>query len=214
VPAVAGETIEAAVKSIESALLTKEMEFEEKYRYALLNHNCVNELLRTLNGSFIDVAEAGIALGDWIDPVADRVVIPSNFFYQVSTRYHAEEIKRYPSRRVARVEAMQERSGAVDVWLREGNTVTTTLYRKRSEDTPFLFFTDDVVWFRPLLGAANLLWSTAHGVAGVFAMPVRGVEPIQQALRGMFYSTPELVFFNIRKGTYLHDIISEGGHEL
>jgi hypothetical protein len=30
----------------------------------------------------------------------------------------------------------------------------------------------------------------------------------------MFYSLPELVFFNIRKGTYLHDTINEGDHSL
>jgi hypothetical protein len=39
-------------------------------------------------------------------------------------------------------------------------------------------------------------------VVGVFSLPVDSGERLHQSLRGMFYSLPELMFGNIRKGTY------------
>jgi hypothetical protein len=214
VPILKDDVLDDALVSIDNDLSLLERDFENKYRYRLIDRNCVNELLKNLNSSFSGEAETEAALGDWIDPVDDRVVIPHNFFYQVSTRYNVEQVRRYPSRRIAEVEAMKDQSDTAELWFREGNTLSTTVYRSRTDDTPFLFFTDDVKWARPVLGLANLVWSTAHGLAGIFTLPVKGVEPVHQALRGMFYSLPELVFFNIRKGTYLHDAINEGEHEL
>ena len=214
VPAIDDKQLNNALLSVEKDLASLTEGFKEKYRYALIDRNCVNELLRSLNSSFPDQAGAKTALGDWIDPVADRVVIPHNFYYQVSTRYHVERITRYPSRRIAQIEAMKKQGDPLDIWFREGNSVSSTVYRSRTEDTPFLFFTDDVTWARPVLGLANLAWSAVHGVAGIVTLPVQGSEPLHQALRGMFYSMPELFLFNIRKGTYLHDAITPGGHEL
>ena len=214
VPILKDEVLDTALILVENDISSLKQDFDKKYRYALIDRNCVNELLKNMNSSFSGKAEAEAVLGDWIDPVADRVVIPNNFFYQVSTRYHVNHVTRYPSRRIAQVEAMKEQGDTLAVWFQEGNTLGTTVYTKRLEDTPFLFFTDDVKWARPVLGFANLVWSAAYGLAGVVTLPVKGGEPVHQAVRGMFYSLPELVFFNIRKGTYLHDAINEGGHEL
>ena len=55
---------------------------------------------------------------------------------------------------------------------------------------------------RPILGITNFLWGTANSIGGVFTLPIDGGERFHQGLRGMFYSLPELVFGNIRKGTY------------
>jgi hypothetical protein len=214
VPVLKDEALDPALILVANDLSSMKLDFDKKYRYALIDRNCVNELLKNINSSFPGKVEAEAVLGDWIDPVADRVVIPYNFFYQVSTRYHVDQVTRYPSRRIAEVETMKEQSDRLDVWFREGNTLSTTAYTRRTEDTPFLFFTDDVKWSRPVLGLANLVWSAAYGLAGVITLPVKGGEPVHQAIRGMFYSLPELVFFNIRKGTYLHDAVSEGAHEL
>ena len=214
VPILKDEALDTALILVENDLSSMTLDFDKKYRYALINRNCVNELLKNMNSSFAGKAEVEAVLGDWIDPVADRIVIPYNFFYQVSTRYHVDQVTRFPSRRITEVEAMKEQSDMTDVWFREGNTLSTTTYTRRMEDTPFLFFTDDVKWTRPVLGLANLVWSVAYGLAGVVTLPINGGEPVHQAVRGMFYSLPELVFFNIRKGTYLHDVINEGAHEL
>ncbi len=214
VPVLAGEAADSAIASTERELSSLEHSLDEKYRYALIDRNCVTELLRTLNSSFSGKAEAEESLGGWIDPVSDRIAVPHDFFYRVSSRYRVEQVSRYPSRRIVQIETMEAQSNPAAVWFQEGNTLSTTLYKHREEDSPFLFFTDDVIWARPILGFANLLWSAAHGLAGIVTLPAEGTEPVQQAARGMFYSLPELVFFNIRKGTYLHDAIHPGEHKL
>ena len=214
VPVLESDAADSAQAWIERELASLERSLDEKYRYALIRHNCVTELLKNLNSSFSAQAEAEESLGGWIDPANDRVAVPHDFFYHVSTRYRIEQHSRYPSRRIMQVEAMEAQNSPAAVWFREGNTVSTTLYKRREEDTPFLFFTDDVIWARPILGLANLLWSASHGLAGIVTLPAEGTEPVYQAVRGMFYSLPELVFFNIRKGTYLHDAVHEGEHEL
>ncbi|MEE4165670.1 MAG: hypothetical protein V2I35_06700 [Desulfocapsaceae bacterium] len=214
VPPLEKNALDSALFSIDQDLSALEQNLAEKYRYALIARNCVTELLKNLNSSFSNKEAAEKFLGGWIDPIKDRVAVPHDFFYKASASYRIEQVTRYPSRRLMQVEAMQAKSSAAAVWLREGNTVSTTLYKRRIEDSPFLFFTDDVGWPRPILGLANLLWSAGHGLAGIVRLPVEGMDPVRQAARGMFYSLPEFVFFNIRKGTYLYDTVYEGGHEL
>lgn len=183
------------------------------YSYNLISKNCVNELLRTVNSAFTTPAEAKWMLGGWIDPVADRVVIPQDFFYQVQTRYRVGRVHRYPSRRLELLSRLQN-GGDLWLWFREANTLSSTLYRPRPEDTPFLFFTDDKTWSRPLLGFANLGWAALQSVGGLFTLPVDGGGRVIQGGRGMFYSLPELVFCNIRKGTYAYENFSERMHDL
>jgi hypothetical protein len=86
--------------------------------------------------------------------------------------------------------------------LRESNTLSSTLYESRSKDTPFLFFTDDSLLLRPLLGALNVGYAALYGVAGIVRLPFDNGVSFNQAARGAFYSLPELAFGNIRKGSY------------
>ena len=87
VPAPAGQAADSAIASIKSDLSSLERSLDEKYRYALIYRNCVTELLKNLNSSFSGKAEAEESLGGWIDPANDRVAVPHDFFYRVSTRY-------------------------------------------------------------------------------------------------------------------------------
>jgi hypothetical protein len=87
------------------------------------------------------------------------------------------------------------------VYLRESNTVTSTLYRRNPDDSAFLFFTDDAGPVRPLLGAANLVTGLGFSAVGLFLVGVDGGDTLRAGLRGMLFSLPELVFFNIRKGS-------------
>ena len=66
----------------------------------------------------------------------------------------------------------------------------------------FLFFTDDQVVPRPLFGAMNLLTGLGASAVGVAMLPVDGGETLWAGLRGALFSLPELVFHNIRKGTF------------
>jgi len=80
--------------------------------------------------------------------------------------------------------------------------LSATLYRPQLEDSAFLFFTDDQILPRPVLGAANLVWGGLYTALGIVLSPFDRGEQFVQGIRGMFYSVPELFFGNIRKGTY------------
>jgi hypothetical protein len=213
-PLLADEVVSAAVLQLQNDSARFSAAVKEKYRYALINHNCVTELVMNLNRSFSDSDAVKDALGDYIDPRTDRVTVPHDFFYQVSLRYHIEKITRYPSRRIETLESMSMTESSLTLWLREGNTKSSTIYRKRQEDTPFLFFTDNSTWSRPVLGIANLTWAAVSGISGIVTLPADGGERMYQGARGIMYSLPELLFFNIRKGTYQHDALSTSEHQL
>jgi hypothetical protein len=99
------------------------------------------------------------------------------------------------------------------VFLRESNVVTSTLYRVQPQDSIFLFFTDDLVAPRPLFGAANLLTGLAASAVGLAMWPVDGGETLWAGLRGALFSLPELVFHNIRKGSFDPPVASTSAEE-
>ena len=208
------EEVTKLSKLLEEEAITIKERNEDKYRYQLIKRNCVNLLLTGINDSFSSSKQVAEELGGFIDPIKDRVVVPHDFFFKVKNTYRTLRVDRYPSRRIAGVETLERYQDSFDVWLQEGNTIRSTIYKKRSADTPFLFFTDDISLARPALGLANVIWGVAHGIGGITQLPVDGGVSLQQAFRGIFYSLPELLFFNIRKGTYLYDAVHVGGHEL
>jgi hypothetical protein len=87
--------------------------------------------------------------------------------------------------------------------LRETNTLTTTIYRPNPADSVFLFFTDDVVAPRPLFGLANLAVGLGAGVAGLATLPVDRGALLKAGAWGAIWSLPELLFVNIRKGSFV-----------
>jgi len=175
---------------------------DEKYAYDLINQNCVTDLLRSLNSAFENKLVGEEALGGWLEPNQGLVFIPNQFYTQIAKHFPVQEEEIFPSRRLRHLQALYTHGNALQLWLRESNVLSTTLYTHRTEDTHFLFFTDDNLYLRPVLGAANILWGAVNSVAGVFSLPVDGGTRLHQGLRGMFYSLPELMFGNIRKGTY------------
>jgi hypothetical protein len=180
----------------------------DKYYYRLITKNCVNELLRTINSSFVDTAAVENGLGAYINPDSEWAIVPHVLFERVVSSYRVVELHHFPSRRWQELETLSENINQPYLWFQEGNTLGSTLYTPRVEDTPFLFFTDDQSWARPLLGVGNLGWATIYSVGGIFQLFAGDVDPLYQGLRGMFYSLPELVFANIRKGTYLYEDLS------
>lgn len=175
---------------------------DQQYTYDLISQNCATELLRALNSAFADKLTGQRALGGWLAPDDRLVFIPNQFYKQIAAHFPIQEHTHYPSLRLRQLDQFDENEDTLLIGLRESNTLSSTLYTPRIEDTPFLFFTDDTLLLRPIQGIANLLWGAAHSIGGVFALPVDGGERLHQGLRGMFYSLPELAFGNIRKGTY------------
>ncbi len=112
----------------------------------------------------------------------------------MESRLAVAETTELPSYRRAEVTRLAAEEGGLRVWLREGNTFTSTLYRRNPDDSFFLFFTDDVLAIRPLLGAANLAVALGGGLPGLATLPVdhgdrrspapgRAVQPPRARLR-------------------------------
>ena len=119
----------------------------------------------------------------------------------VEARWDVVERPMLPSYRQARLQVLVRRDG----WparLRESNVVTSSIYRRNEADSAFLFFTDDTVATRPVLGAANVVVGVGAAVAGLVSAPLDGARLLGAGLRGMMYSVPELAFVNVRKGSF------------
>lgn len=179
-------------------------EIDHKYAYDLISRNCATALLQALNDSFADALEGKQALGGWLVPSEGLAFVPFVLQEKVVKTFPGQQQKTLLSRRLS---ALNKLYKAPDVsklwiWLHEVNTLTSSLYTPRLEDTPFLFFTDDTLILRPVLGAANLCWGAMQSVAGLCTLPMDGGNRLRQGARGVLYSLPELVFVNIRKGTF------------
>lgn len=191
--------------------LQLQQQVNEKYGYSLIVQNCATELLRSLNAVFENKNVGEKKLGGWLEANEGLVFIPHQFYKLITARFPVLETEEFPARRLRQLNALYARSPSgngddggndLPLWLRESNTISSTLYKHRTKDTHFLFFTDDAIFSRPVFGAGNFLWGAINTVGGVFGFPLDGGERFHQGLRGMFYSLPELFFGNIRKGTY------------
>ncbi len=197
--------VEAAVQSAAAGAAAARYadELRAVRGYHLTTRNCVSELFATIDSALGDAsgdAEAagqGRALGGAVGREPWNA-IPFVSALAVGNAYRVAGRETWPSY-LQQARAAQAPTWAA--WLRESNALTSTLYRPGVEDSSFLFFTDHAPAVRPLLGAANLTVGLVDGAIGLATWPVDGGRRAARAARGLFYSAPELVFINLRKGT-------------
>ncbi len=121
----------------------------------------------------------------------------------MEARFRVTEVEVVPGyRRRVLLRSAQIDPENTSLYFRECNTLTATIYNNVGRDTPFLFFTDDVVWIRPVYGALNGAYGLITAALGIFTLPVDGGDLALAGLKGAMYSLPELFFFNIRKGSF------------
>jgi hypothetical protein len=196
----AGALDEAIVRA-EQARIDDEARLISRYRYGVLQRNCVTELVRLLNASF-EPDQVTEALGAFPEPGAGLSFIPFVFYDEATEQLRVrgtEDVPSHRERELARIAANDPGLG----WrLREATTLTSTIYEPRLRDGRFLFFSDDVFWRRPLFGLANLGYALVSGVPGLLAAPFDGGDRLEAAGSGVWYSLPELFFWNIRKGSF------------
>lgn len=205
---------------------------ERLYGYDLLRRNCVTELFAVINDALTGQlaaeqggegapagepdaalqAESRQRLGGFIDPGRGLTFIPVVSVGSVEENYAVAARRDRLSYRSARLAEMKAREGAVKVFLRESNTVTSTVYRRGPGDSAFLFFTDDALLLRPVFGAFNLLAGAGEGLLGLLTLPVEGPERLVSGARGVVFSLPELLFFNLRKGSMAY-VEQSGGEQ-
>jgi len=188
------------------------------YRYDLVRRNCVTEIFTSMNSIFERLSsateKAGQAipkelgreesqnrLGGFVDAEHGLTFIPFISAGEVDACYSVVSRQEWPSYRSAQLSDMKKRESPLLVFLRESNTITSTIYRPAQGDSPFLFFTDDTILFRPLFGVFNLLYGLGNSIIGLVATPVAGPYHLSLGLKGMLFSMPELAFINLRKGS-------------
>ncbi len=190
-----------AIERAEQALAAGAQDLLARYQYGVLRRNCVTELVRLLNTSFAP-DEVADALGAYLEPGAGLTFIPFRFYDEVTERLRVREREEVPSHRARELARIEQDDPGVAWRLREAATPTSTIYIPRLRDGRFLFFTDDVFLRRPLLGLANLGYAVGSSLPGLLAAPFDGAARLEAAGSGVWYSLPELFFWNIRKGSF------------
>ncbi|MCD6294217.1 MAG: hypothetical protein J7M20_04675 [Deltaproteobacteria bacterium] len=192
-------------QSLSKARLNRDIyndQLKRCYPYNLINTNCATELIRNINAPFQSQKRATKALGR-IVPGKDFGFIPFRLFGLVKERFRITKVDVFPGyRKRMLLHAAQNEPENTSLYFRECNTLTSTLYPGVAGDTPFLFFTDDVVWIRPVYGAINGAYGLIAAALGIFTLPLDGGDLSLAGLKGTLYSLPELFFFNIRKGSF------------
>ncbi len=172
------------------------------HEYELLTRNCSTELAASVVSAFPDEEQAAHALGGRLDPDAARNFYPAAFVRAARRTWSVRETRELPSWRKQLVADFEGRENPLLVRLRESNTWTSRAYQGSFRDAPFVFFTDGLVWIRPFQGVINVGYGLGHAALGTLSLPADGGRRALAGLRGAFFSAPELVGVNIRKGRY------------
>jgi hypothetical protein len=196
------DRLAAAARTAAATARDYDRAFDTLYRYDLVRRNCVTETFRTIDDAL--GAEAAAALGGRIAADGGGRFIPSLATRAVRRTWRVAASDTTPSYRQARVAALAATANPLAVRLRESNVLTSTIYRPSRDDSTFLFFTDDVPALRPLLGAANLGVGVGASLVGLVQAPLDRGHALRAGLRGVLWSLPELVFVNVRKGSFDH----------
>jgi len=194
----------ATARRTESVAAEKERIHAERMRdvfgYHLVTHNCVSEIFATIDAEF-GPAESEQYLGGHLRPESLFNFLPFFSYRAVLKAYEPAEVGKVSSYRRSRLAAMYARENDLKVYLRESNTLSSTIYRRNGRDSFFLFFTDDALAPRPIYGVLNMVAGAGEMALGVFRGPIDGGSTAWSGFKGMVFSLPELAFINLRKGT-------------
>jgi hypothetical protein len=193
------QTLEQAESSaVESERLYR-YALKERFGYHLITRNCVTEIFEMMDAELDPPGSVGRLDGSTASAGA-LDFIPVVSYGSVLDTYSIAEKGEIPSYRRLRLEAMYADENDLGVYLRESNTLTSTIYRRNERDSFFLFFTDDVVLLRPVYGAFNLVAGIGEMSLGLLRAPWDRGNTLWSGLKGAIFSLPELAFVNLRKG--------------
>ncbi|AOP35937.1 hypothetical protein A0128_05740 [Leptospira tipperaryensis] len=170
------------------------------YPFHLLSENCTTEILRSVQTNF-DTKEQSFP-GEKIKLLLSPSLIPFYASYSVSKRWKNSGDTIFLSYRRKKLEEVLRNKPGLKTLLKESFTQTSSLYKSNREDHFFPLFTDDVFWARPLYGIVNFSAGVGLTAAGIFSLPLDKGERLQKGFQSAFFSLPEFIFFNIRKGTF------------
>jgi hypothetical protein len=171
----------------------------QAFGYQLVSNNCVTEIFATLGEEWSPTTASDQPVeGD--DPGGALDFIPVVAYRKVLDQHPDAEASEIPSLRRTRLEAMYAAENDLGVYLRESNTLTSTIYRRNDVEPFFLFFTEDALPLRPVYGALNFAAGIGEMVLGVLRAPWDHGRMFTSGLKGATFSLPESFFVNLRKG--------------
>lgn len=171
------------------------------YDFRLIRKNCTTEIFDSFE-DILNEKEYELWLGRRINPRTSLAFIPFAAYDKIKVDWKPVSEETVLSFRKRKLESMRKTESSWKVSLRESNTRTSTIYESNEEDSDFLFFTDDVIWIRPVYGLINLGFGLGNGFVGIFTLPFDKGARVKSGLQSAFFSLPELIFFNIRKGSF------------
>ena len=190
-------------------------ELAEHYRYNLITRNCVTELFRTIDQALLQQSnvdadsskQVGLLREESMKRLGGIISATYNFipfvsFQSVHNQYNVTTTEVLSSYRSQQLEKLYTRSDGLIEMLRESNTFTSTLYDYNPEDAFFVFFTDDNLVLRPIFGAFNTVAGIGQSLFGFLSWPFDAGRNLKSGATGILMSLPELVFLNMRKGSY------------
>jgi hypothetical protein len=198
-PAIEPTHLERAARAAAERESAEREALRSSLGYHLVERNCITEIFATLEA---ELGREGVveALGGYVEPGEGLAFIPALSYRSVIDAYHVSEIGEIPSLRRTRMAEQYETESDFWVYLRESNTLSSTIYRRNDLDPFFLFFTDDAVAPRPLFGALNVVAGVGQTTVGLLRAPFDRGATLWSGIRGVAFSLPELFFVNLRKG--------------
>ncbi|HMV80040.1 MAG TPA: hypothetical protein PLJ29_05030 [Leptospiraceae bacterium] len=187
-------------KAFREALLSYENTLRTLYPFDLIRENCTTEiwnLLISVSEKEADVLSELLREGERME--RSRFDFVPFYSYEVFGK-KMKSVKKasYESYRKRYVSGLK--TGAK---FKEDFTLFSSVYRYSSQDSFFLMFTDDTVLLRPLYGILNLSAGTLYSAGAVFYAPFDRAKRLKKGGESLLFSLPELIFFNIRKGTFI-----------
>lgn len=190
-------------------------EMAERYRYDLITRNCVTELFGSIDQALLQhkVTESDASkhvdrlLQESTEGLGGNISAPYNFipflsFQWIQEQYRVTASSVLNSYRGQQLEKLFSRHGKVISAIRESNTLTSTLYDYNPDDAFFIFFSDDRPVFRPIFGLFNTAAGIGQSVYGLVSLPFDAGKNLKSGATGVLMSLPELLFFNMRKGSF------------
>jgi len=215
IPELTSQQLKKALNKLDNYESKFLQELAEHYRYDLISRNCVTELFRNIDQALLQQNKVGIdqskqaelimeeskkRLGGNISPSYN--FIPFVSFQSVQRHYKVTTSAVLNSYRGQQLEKLFAQNNGLMVNLRESNTFTSTLYTYNPDDAFFVFFTDDSLMFRPIFGLFNTAAGIGQSVFGFLSWPFDAGKNLKSGATGVLMSLPELLFFNMRKGSY------------
>jgi len=215
VPELTPQQLKTALNELDNYESRFLQELAEHYRYNLLTRNCVTELFRTIDQALLQQDKADIEQSKQVELLMKESTkrlggnisaaynfIPFVSFQSVQDHYNVTASKVLNSYRDQQLEKLYARNSGLMSVLRESNTLTSSLYAYNQDDAFFVFFTDDSLVLRPIFGLFNTAAGIGQSIFGFLSWPFDSGKNLKSGATGVLMSLPELLFFNMRKGSY------------